>query len=180
MTVRGRRSRSGKERPTARCIPPTPRRSWRNGARCTASRTSPTLTQSVSGYPRQVWHDAQGREAIDCISITGMGHGTPIATGGSGGDGTSGPFMLDVGLSSTFHIARSWKLTVDDGGRQEMVARQAADASAGLPARSRSRAGAGAPGNQNPPPPEMPPRRAAGGIGKIIEDALRSAGLMPK
>jgi poly(3-hydroxybutyrate) depolymerase len=43
-----------------------------------------------------------------------MGHGVPVHPGG-GGDaeargGTAAPFMLDVGISSTWHIARFWGL----------------------------------------------------------------------
>jgi poly(hydroxyalkanoate) depolymerase family esterase len=139
----------------------------------------PTLTQSVSGYPRQVWHDAQGREAIDFYSITGMGHGTPIATGGSGGDGTSGPFMLDVGLSSTFHIARSWKLTAEGGGRRGIDARQTlADEPAGS-GTARSRPAPSALATTSTAAEKTATPRGSG-IARIIEDALRSAGLMPK
>ena len=45
---------------------------------------------------------------IEEYSITGMGHGTPIATKPPTNYGAAAPFMLDVGISSTFHIARSW------------------------------------------------------------------------
>jgi hypothetical protein len=106
-----------------------------------------------------------------------MDHGTPIATGGSGGDGTSGPFMIDVGLSSTFHIARSWKLTVDRGGRRIEALPALPDATTADARRSEPKQGV--PAAKSGAGAKAPTARP-GGIGKIIEDALRSAGLMPK
>jgi poly(hydroxyalkanoate) depolymerase family esterase len=71
----------------------------------------PTRTEVVDGYPRQVWCDAVGREVIEEYNITGMGHGTPLETGGAEGCGASGDYMLEVGISSTRHIADFWGLT---------------------------------------------------------------------
>jgi len=71
----------------------------------------PTRTQVVDGYPRQVWCDDSGREVIEEYSITKMGHGTPDETGGAEGCGASGNYMLEVGISSTRHIAHFWGLT---------------------------------------------------------------------
>jgi poly(3-hydroxybutyrate) depolymerase len=70
----------------------------------------PTRTELVDGYPRRVWCDASGREVIEEYSITKMGHGTPLETGGAEGYGASGDYMLEVGISSTRHIARFWGL----------------------------------------------------------------------
>jgi len=71
----------------------------------------PTRTDVVDGYPRQVWCHASGREVIEEYNITGMGHGTPLETGGAEGCGASGDYMLEVGISSTRHIAHFWGLT---------------------------------------------------------------------
>jgi len=71
----------------------------------------PTRTEEVNGYPRQVWCDASGREVIEEYNITGMGHGTPLETGGAEGCGASGDYMLEVGISSTRHIAHFWGLS---------------------------------------------------------------------
>lgn len=71
----------------------------------------PTRTDVVDGYPRQVWCDASGREVIEEYNITEMGHGTPLETGGAQGYGNSGDYMLEVGISSTRHIADFWGLT---------------------------------------------------------------------
>ena len=48
---------------------------------------------------------------IETFSITGMAHGVPLATGiGAQTCGAAGAFLLDVGISSTYHIARFFSL----------------------------------------------------------------------
>jgi feruloyl esterase len=72
----------------------------------------PDQTDKVNGYPREVWHDAAGREVIESLTIPSMAHGTPLATGnGEENFGAAGPFLLEVGISSTYHIAKFWGLT---------------------------------------------------------------------
>ena len=60
---------------------------------------------------RRVWNDANGEPLIEAFSITGMAHGVPLATT-TGRDtcGVPGAFFLDVGIPSTHHIARFWRL----------------------------------------------------------------------
>lgn len=70
----------------------------------------PTRTEIVDGYPRRVWCDHSGREVIEEYVITKMGHGTPLQAEGSAGYGEEGKFMLEVGISSTRHIAAFWGL----------------------------------------------------------------------
>ena len=126
--------------------------------------TTPDRTDVVDGFPRRVWLDADGREAIEEYRITGMGHGTPLDTGGEDGIGTAIPHMLDVGISSTRHIADRWDLL-------GTVARQASAVTVQA---------------KTPPPPPPPaprpaarrPLRAVSGVQATIEAALRSAGLM--
>ena len=66
----------------------------------------------VDGYPRKVWLDAAGEEIIESYTIPGMAHGTPLATGDALHEcGASGPFLLDVGFSSSYHIAKFFGLT---------------------------------------------------------------------
>jgi feruloyl esterase len=68
---------------------------------------APARTEMVDGYPRQVWRDAAGEVAIESYTITGMAHGTPLATGdGEEHSGAPGAFLLDVGISSSYHIAK--------------------------------------------------------------------------
>jgi hypothetical protein len=47
---------------------------------------------------------------IEAFSISGMAHGVPLATTGGESCGAAGAFFLDVGISSTHHIARFWRL----------------------------------------------------------------------
>ena len=54
------------------------------------------------------WRDTKGRALIEVHSIAGMGHGTPIDANAAEGGSAAGPFMLDVGISSTLEIARCW------------------------------------------------------------------------
>lgn len=130
---------------------------------------SPTRSEVSDGFPRQVWCDKDGREVIDFISIDGMGHGTPLATTGVDACGAAGPFMLDVGISSTRHIARSWGLTASFERRTSPTAEIVVS-----PA-SETRPAAGKADTVLPNLEETP---ASNAILKTIEDALRSAGLM--
>lgn len=70
----------------------------------------PTLVEEVDGFPRRVWADGNGRDVIEEFIIGGMGHGTPISAGAEGGLGEEGKYMLEVGISSTRHIANFWGL----------------------------------------------------------------------
>ena len=64
-----------------------------------------------SAFSREVWRDADGRILIERVTIPGMAHGTPLAVGaGEDQGGNAGPFLLDVGVSSTHHIARFFGL----------------------------------------------------------------------
>lgn len=114
------------------------------------------VDQRISGRRRQVWRDPAGREVIEFWRIAGMGHGTPLATSGPEACGATGPHMLEAGISSTRHIARFWGL---------------------LPALDAAAA-------ENAPfPPVTPAANPNGysgsaGVTAMIEDALRSAGLM--
>jgi feruloyl esterase len=73
---------------------------------------APTITETVDGYPRQVWRDSAGRDVIELFTIPGMAHGAPLATGAADTHcGIPGAFVLDVGISSSYHIAKFWGLT---------------------------------------------------------------------
>jgi poly(hydroxyalkanoate) depolymerase family esterase len=113
---------------------------------------SPTRTELIDSYPRRVWCDPNGRALIEMYSITGMGHGTPLATSGSDGWGASGAHMLEANISSTRRIAEFWGLTATaHAGKAQQTATQSAPSSwtSGI-----------------------------AGLGKTITDALRAAGLM--
>ena len=59
---------------------------------------------------RRVWSDANGEALIEAFSISGMMHGVPLATTTGERCGSAGAFFLDVGISSTHHIARFFRL----------------------------------------------------------------------
>jgi len=69
----------------------------------------PTLHEIVGGHPREVWLDDDRVELIESYTIRGMAHGAPIAAGSEYGFG--GPFLFDVGISSSFLIAKFFGLT---------------------------------------------------------------------
>jgi poly(hydroxyalkanoate) depolymerase family esterase len=111
-------------------------------------------SELVDGQTKETWLDASGREAIEYYRIKGMAHGTPLDT--ASGYGHSAPYMIDIGISSTVHIARSWGLTPSF---EKRIVADDVSSTRPLP-------------NQ---------RRSAGGgseIQDVIEGALRSAGLM--
>ena len=112
-------------------------------------------TDRVDGQQRRRWSGRDGAVRIEAYSIAGLGHGTPIDPTGPDPVGAAMPFMLPCAIGSTKHISASWGIAD--------AARKVVDAP--TPAA---------------PPPPAPPRKSGstGGVGKVIEDALRSAGLM--
>lgn len=109
------------------------------------------------GYTISQWKNRDGLVVIEHITVAGMGHGTPID--GAEDHGKAAPYMLDVGVSATLHCARSWGLMPSFDRRSKR------------PADFVER-----PGSPSAEPTSPP--REAHGIQKVIEDALRSAGLM--
>src|SRR5215472_15874271 len=71
---------------------------------------SPSYQELIGGHTRRIWTDANGKALIEAFSISNMAHGVPLATTGQQSCGTAGAFFLDVGISSTHHIARFWRL----------------------------------------------------------------------
>ena len=65
----------------------------------------------IGRHARRSWSDENGDALIEAFSISGMGHGVPLATmTGAERCGAAGAFFLDAGISSTHHIARFWRL----------------------------------------------------------------------
>ncbi|MDB5524746.1 MAG: hypothetical protein JWM58_2509 [Rhizobium sp.] len=136
----------------------------------------PSRTDSVNGYKRHVWLDASGRERLESFEIVGMAHGVPLATRGPDGLGSEAPFMLETGISSAREIARFWGLLKTGD------ARRAAERDAFADDRTTILDGEIILPGSNPEPPRPSMQGAAGGsinkIEKVINDALRSAGLL--
>jgi poly(hydroxyalkanoate) depolymerase family esterase len=153
---------------------------WRgvHGVHAETARTS-----SVDGHLRRVWSDNAGRDVIEEYSISGMGHGTPLATAGDTALGTVGPFLLDVGISSTWHIARFWGIAKEPDATKTQSSSKAL-VTLGAPYSARRDPVA----HTNADPKSAP---LVNGVGRasrlpnsadrvqeIIENALRAAGLM--
>ena len=94
-----------------------------------------------------------------------MGHGTPLD--GRDDIGAPGAFMLDAAISSTRHIARFWQLT-------ETRSELSLTTNVEKPTSETTLERVGA----KPSAPISQVQASAAGVGKVIEDALRAAGLM--
>lgn len=124
---------------------------------------NPTEENIVAGYPHRVWRDETGRLLIEQYRITGMGHGTPLKTDGDCGCGQAGVFMLEAGISSTVQSAKTWGL----------LTKRKSTAPVGAPHRPVEREAA-----IDLPPHEAVTAGAPDRITRVIEDALRRAGLL--
>ena len=66
----------------------------------------------VDGYPRQIWWDADGETVVESYTITDMAHGTPLGTADNDKHyGKEGAFLIEAGISSSYHIAKFFGLT---------------------------------------------------------------------
>ena len=132
----------------------------------------PTRIDTVGNQPRSVWCDKAGREIIEYFPIAGMAHGLPLDSSRAGSGENAGPFMLDVGISSTRHVAHFWGIAP----AVETARAATVDAASAKPAFS-DRTAQRLSGWQMPSPP-FAPGHSKTGVGEVIENALRAAGLM--
>lgn len=136
----------------------------------------------VDGYPRRVWRGPAGEALIEEYTITGMAHGTPLAPGASNDPhGAAGPFLLDVGIASSYHIAKFWGLTATTAERRP-AARPAVSVSdrpsPAAPSRPSSLQPDRPSGDGGQRPAAAVRARFGLGIPAAIRKALRSAGLL--
>lgn len=128
----------------------------------------PMSETKVDGYPRQVWWNADGDTIVESYTITHMAHGTPIGIGGNEEHyGAEGAFLIESGISSSWHIAQFFGLTA--GGAQRPIVVPAAKITERIP--------------QMPDPAHVAPPREEQGrraldIQGVITRALTAAGLM--
>ncbi|WP_293881868.1 PHB depolymerase family esterase [Sphingomonas sp.] len=127
----------------------------------------PTLVETIDGHPRRTWRDAEGRVVIEDFRIDRMGHGTPLDPEGATGGGVSGPYMLDVGIFSTRHIAAFWGL----GDAPARTVKSALPVSKTVKAKL-------VPLAKPVRASVLPKPPAVSAVAKVIDDALRSAGLL--
>ncbi len=168
---------------------------------------APMSEATVDGYPRQVWWNAQGETVIESYSITDMSHGVPL---GLADDerryGTQGAFLIEAGISSSYHIANFFGLTEwirqarapKESPSARLIPRvspiSAPNAKASQAEIERREAAPAAPAESvlcsvttalsprshglSEPPRKQRKRRRRNGVGALITRALTAAGLM--
>jgi poly(hydroxyalkanoate) depolymerase family esterase len=73
---------------------------------------TPMSEATVDGYPRQLWWNADGETVIESYTITNMSHGTPLGVAANDERyGVEGAFLIEAGISSSYHIAKFFGLT---------------------------------------------------------------------
>jgi len=163
---------------------------------------APMSEATVDGYPRQVWWNADGETIVESYTITDMAHGTPLGIGDNDKKyGAQGAFLIEAGISSSYHIANFFGLT--EWIRRPKVAPSPAFKAASRPASKAPAKEAaeivptvaltpGVPGMMpdlgavlwprttlnRRPEPDARSRRRPIDVGAVINRALTAAGLM--
>ena len=142
----------------------------------------------VDGYPREVWLNDSGDEVIESYTIPNMAHGVPLATGEADDEcGAAGPFLLEVGISSSYHIAKFFGLTTttirpEVSTRNEIVRLDQSHVSEPTAALDVLEGEVLNPGEDDPMNPGEAgpnvPTSPFPEIGAVIANALKAAGLM--
>ena len=129
--------------------------------------SAPSVTDQVDGAVHQAWQGADGTVVLESFMVPGMQHGTPLNLKAPDADksvGRAGPYMLDAGISSTWRQAQSWGLLTTATQVRAEASRAAAGASP-LPGISL-------------PDFALPIAARVGSAASVIDQALRSAGLL--
>jgi poly(hydroxyalkanoate) depolymerase family esterase len=157
--------------------------------------SAPMSEGTVDGYPRQLWWNADGETIVESYTITDMAHGTPLGTADNDEQyGAKGAFLIEAGISSSYHIAHFFGLT--EWIHRPKAAEAGSDHEAEKPAAKVARQAGKqtAPASPVPAPlpdlakvlwplttlhqPPAPSRRRAIDVGGVITRALTAAGLM--
>jgi feruloyl esterase len=144
---------------------------------------NPSFSETVDGYPRRVWTNASGDDVIEEYVITGMAHGTPLAVGSDENSyGAAGPFLLDVGISSSYRIAKFWGLTeqAEDIARVRTTSEPARHSPPPMVIDNQPAPDEWAARGATRKPRQDKPYQGAPhmDVGSVITKALRAAGLM--
>ncbi|WP_028347750.1 extracellular catalytic domain type 1 short-chain-length polyhydroxyalkanoate depolymerase [Bradyrhizobium murdochi] len=148
---------------------------------------APMSTGDVDGHPREVWWNEDGETVVESYTITDMAHGTPLGLAGNDERyGAEGAFLIEAGISSSYHIANFFGLTervspASEAARPAQAPKivpsaateslQSSDIAAGLWSRTHK------PVREHKPAPREPKRRGID-VGSVITRALTAAGLM--
>jgi poly(hydroxyalkanoate) depolymerase family esterase len=151
---------------------------------------APMSEAEVDGYPRQIWWNADGETVVESYTITNMAHGTPLGIGDNDERyGAQGAFLIEAGISSSYHIANFFGLTdwVHQTAREaskpasrETTARETAKTNPAAASGARDLAKAFVPlaTRNRRPEPATPPKRPGIDVSAVITRALTAAGLM--
>jgi poly(hydroxyalkanoate) depolymerase family esterase len=133
---------------------------------------APMSQGKVDGHDHAIWWDADGETVVESYNISYMSHGTPLGVGeGDEFFGSAGAFLIDAGISSSYHIATFFGLT-DKVHHPRSAARPHPANSMKVPAASAEQAASA---------DEFDPAQLCSvDIGAIISKALTSAGLIKK
>jgi len=154
---------------------------------------APMSEGTVDGYPRQIWWNADGETLVESYTITNMAHGTPLGIADNDERyGAQGAFMIEAGISSSYHIANFFGLTEWIRPPKEVVKETAKPAAAeaakeaakkipvisALPARTPDIAAVLWPLATLKREPPRPSQRSGIDVSGVITRALTAAGLM--
>ena len=139
---------------------------------------TPTRSEVLGLRAKRTWCNAEGEPVIELNTVAAMGHGTPLGKG----LGVPGPYMLDVGISSTREIAEFWGIAPTSEAtlftHVSGASRQIERSNLALPKVPASGARRAAPDGGQRAGGVRPSLSDASDLKSIIEDALRAAGLM--
>jgi poly(hydroxyalkanoate) depolymerase family esterase len=150
--------------------------------------SAPMSEAEVDGYPRQIWWNADGETIVESYTITDMAHGTPLGIGDNDERyGAQGAFLIEAGISSSYHIANFFGLT--EGIHRTEQAPTATAKAAAIPAVPPMAVRTAPQLNAVPwpiatlsrrpePPSQRQPRGRGIDVGSVITRALTAAGLM--
>jgi len=136
---------------------------------------APMAQSVVDGHPRQVWWNAEGETLVESYTIADMAHGTPLGIGENDERfGAQGAFLLDVGISSSYHIAKFFGLT----GRIHLAAHADTSKAHAAEAEAEEIPQATPAGWSRRDPPQHKAGRRLIDVNAVITKALTAAGLM--
>jgi poly(hydroxyalkanoate) depolymerase family esterase len=136
----------------------------------------------VDGHPRQVWWNAEGETIVESYTIADMAHGTPVGIAQNDERyGVPGAFLIEAGISSSYHIANFFGLTDRMARPQaapEQPARQVSTRPVPAPSAAPDLTSVLSPRPTAGRPKARRVRRRPVDVGGLITRALTAAGLM--
>ena len=83
---------------------------------------APMSEGMVDGHPRRVWWNADGETIVESYTVTNMAHGTPLGIADNEQRyGAPGAFMIEAGISSSYHIAKFFGISQVRSIRQSVI-----------------------------------------------------------